>query len=121
MRSVEPEIEVVAIESRAAVAETEHGDLRVPPAVRCGLPREADGVRRRAEMLGVDGETAFLFFDEALAVGLGLGVVIGIVGEAVVEDDVPVVVTGVLGACGNDAGYGDDEAKKYSRNQKVAY
>jgi len=72
-------------------------------------------------VLGVDGQTALLLFDEALAVGLGLGVVIGIVGEAVIENDVPVVVTGVLAACWNAASCGHDEAKGYSCNQDVAH
>src|SRR3569833_4507489 len=78
--------------TRAAISEIEHRDLRIPTAVGSRLPGQPDGIGRSAKVLCVNGKTVLLFFNEALAVALGLRVIVCVAGEADIEDNVAIVV-----------------------------
>lgn len=92
LRREDPEEKVFAIEAGETVADVDEGDFSSPPAMRCGLPAQANGIGRSEKGICIDGHSPILLFEEARAIGLAAAVEVGVRGEAVVEDDVAVVV-----------------------------
>ena len=94
---VAPEEKIAADEINFAVAETHDVDTSVPAAGVCGSPFEAEGVGRRVEDFCLDGEFAVNEIQRAGSGGVAGAVEVGVVFEAVVEEDV-VVIKRVSGA-----------------------
>ena len=95
---VAPEKKIAADETDFAIAKTHDVDANVPAAVASGGPFEAKGVRRRVEEFCFDGKFSTNKSEGAWSGDVPGAVEVGVMFEAVVEEDV-VVVEGV-GECG---------------------
>jgi len=95
---VAPEKKIAADETDFAIAETDDVNASVPTAVAGGGPFEAKGVGRRVEEFCFDGKFSVDESERAWCGDISGAVEVGVVFEAVVEEDV-VVVEGV-GECG---------------------
>src|ERR1035437_9163207 len=92
LRSKNPEIQVLSAQLRKAIAKVDGSYLRQPSAPGSGLPRQANGVWRRQKNLGVDRQATVFLFEKALPRSLPCAVEIIVRSQAVIKNDVTVVV-----------------------------
>src|SRR5258707_9646261 len=87
-----PEVQRVAQKVDFAVTKIYDADLRVPTTALSRLPFQAQGVWRRIEGLGFDGQFSINKFEAARCGSFATAVKVSVLREAVVEQSVPVIL-----------------------------
>ncbi len=87
-----PQVKRVAQKVDFAVTEIYDADFRVPATALSRLPFQAQGVWRRIEGLGFDGQFSVNEFEAARCGGFATAVKVSVLREAVVEQSVPVIL-----------------------------
>src|SRR5260221_14352956 len=87
-----PQVKRVAQKVDFAVTEIYDADFRVPGTDLSRLPFQAQGVWRRIEGLGFDGQFSVNEFEAARCGGFATAVKVSVLREAVVEQSVPVIL-----------------------------
>src|SRR5258708_23319186 len=87
-----PQVKRVAQKVDFAVTKIYDADFRVPATALSRLPFQAQGVWRRIEGLGIDGQFSMNEFEAARCGGFATAVKVSVLREAVVEQSMPVIL-----------------------------
>src|SRR5258708_33860665 len=87
-----PQVKRVAQKGDFAVTKIYDADFRVPATALSRLPFQAQGVWRRIEGLGIDGQFSMTDSEAARCGGFATAVKVSVLREAVVEQSMPVIL-----------------------------